>query len=190
MRASLPTQVWPGVEGRTWWLDPAYAPGGGWLDHSIYAIDTFRWLFGSEVGATGGVAATLVHHELPPELEDYGMSTLTFDGGQAASIEVTWTAAPGAFISMTHLVGTEGAVTLDSRVPGHATLSGRFEPFQGWTTAILPERDDNPVGRLVQALQGGEPLPAGVQDASRNLDVCLTFYDAARAGKTLPVAYE
>lgn len=188
MRSSLPTQEWPGVNGQTWWLDPAHVPGGGWLDHSIYAIDLFRWLFGSDVATVGGVTSTLVHRDLALELEDFGLSTLTFDGGQVASVEVTWTGAPGAFLSEAHVVGSEGAFGIDSRQPGRATVSGHFDPFTGWSTVGLSEGDDSPVGSMVAALRDGGSLPAGVADACRNLDVCLTFYEAARAGETRRIA--
>jgi predicted dehydrogenase len=187
-RAGKPTQVWPGVQGETWWLDPAHAPGGGWVDHAIYAVDLFRWLFGDEVVSAGGTVATLVHKDLTPGLEDFGLAALTFGGGQVASLEVTWTGAPGAHIMATHIVGSDGAIVLDPTAPGRATVSGRFAPFSGWCTVPLPDDDRDPVASMVTALRDDTPLPAGVADACRNLDVCLTFYEAARAGCTKEVS--
>lgn len=188
MRSTLPTQEWPGVEGRTWWLDPAHVPGGGWLDHSIYTIDTFRWLFGSEVNSAGGVVSTLAHQGLPPGLEDFGLAALTFGGAQVASVEVTWTAAPGAFLNTTHVVGTEGAIVLDGHLPGRAHVSGHTAPFSGWSTVALPENAGSPLDHLVAAIREGTALPAGVDDACRNLDACLTFYEAAREGGAQRIA--
>lgn len=182
LRCGTPTQPWPGVQGPTWWLDPAQAPGGGWLDHAIYAIDTFRWLFGGEVVSVGGLAATLVHTELAPSFEDFGLATLAFTQGQIASVEVTWTGAPGSFYTATQVVGSEGAIALDSLAPGRATISGHYEPFSGWSSVTLPQNESNPLGSLVAAIQEGSALPAGADDACRNLDVCLTFYEAAREG--------
>jgi predicted dehydrogenase len=188
LRVGTPTQVWPGVQGQTWWLDPAHAPGGGWVDHAIYTVDLFRWLFGGEVVSAGGTVATLVHKELKPGSEDFGLAALTFGGGQVASLEVTWTGAPGASITATHIVGSDGAIVLDPSAPGRATVSGHFEPFSGWCTVSLPNDDRDPVASMVTALREGASLPAGVADACRNLDVCLTFYEAARAGCTREVS--
>jgi len=183
LRSSLPTQVWPGVQGHTWWLDPARSPGGGWIDHSIYQIDVFRWLFGSEVATVSGPVGNLVHRDLAASLEDFGLSTLTFAGGQVASLEVTWTGAPGSFLNTTHVVGSEGAIMLEPMTPGRATVSGHFKPFTGWSSVSLPEPGADPVAAIAVALRDGGDLPAGVDDACRNLDVCLTFYEAARAGQ-------
>jgi hypothetical protein len=41
---------------------------------------------------------------------------------------------------------------------------------------------------MVSALRDGTTLPAGVADACRNLDVCLTFYKAAHDGCTKHVS--
>ena len=95
LRVGIPTQVWPGVQGQTWWLDPAHAPGGGWIDHAIYQVDFLRWLLDDEVVRVTGVAKTLVHAgELPKELEDFGVALIEFRKGAVATVEVTW-AAPG-----------------------------------------------------------------------------------------------
>ncbi len=191
-RAPLPTQEWPGVTGRTWWLNPAYTPCGGWMDHAIYTVDMLRWLFDSEVVAASGLVANLVHKDLASGLEDFGSALLTFGGGQVASVEVTWTAARGASIATTHIVGSEGALLLDSQMPGRATVSGHFEPFSGWSSVTLPEVESIVAGstfsQFVAAVREGAPLPAGVDDACRNLDACFTFYEAARSGGTGQVA--
>jgi predicted dehydrogenase len=44
LSGSVPRQDWPGrsVE-RTWWMDPAQVPGGGWIDHAIYVTLTWSW---------------------------------------------------------------------------------------------------------------------------------------------------
>ena len=126
--------------------------------------------------------------QLKPGIEDFGLAALTFGGGQVASLEVTWTGAPGASSTATHIVGSNGAIMLDHAAPGRATVSGHFEPFSGWCTVPLPDNDRHPVASMVAALREGVSLPAGVADACRNLDVCLTFYEAARAGCTREVS--
>jgi predicted dehydrogenase len=190
MRAHVPRIPWPGETGDTWWLDPAYVPGGGWIDHAIYAIDSLRGLFGAEIGAIGGVVARLVDPSLPPALEDYGVATLTMTSGPGASIEVTWTAAHGAFYETFQIVGTEGSIITGSDTPGRAALIGNVAPFEGRIETAISRRDDNAVAAMIRAMRGEEALPAGVDDAVRNLDACLTFYEAASAGRTLPVGQE
>lgn len=184
VRCGVPTQQWPGMTGPTWWLDPVHVPGGGWLDHAIYTVDTLRWLFGSEVITVGGTVSTLMHPELAPGIEDFGLAALIFRGQQVASVEATWTGAPDAFITTTHIMGSDGGIVLDSIRPDRAAISGHFAPFSGWSTVSLPDNDSNPMASMVTALREGSALPAGVADACRNLDVCLAFYAAARDGCT------
>jgi hypothetical protein len=88
----------------------------------------------------------------------------------------------------THIVGSDGAIVLDPTAPGRATVSGRFEPFNGWCTVPLPADDRDPVASTIRALRDGTSLPAGVADACRNLDVCLTFYAAAQDGCTKQIS--
>jgi predicted dehydrogenase len=190
MRAHVPRIPWPGESGDTWWLDPAHVPGGGWIDHAIYAVDSMRGLFGAEVGAIGGIVARLVDPSLAPALEDYGVATLTMTSGAGASIEVTWTAAHGAFFETMQIVGTEGSIVAGTDNPGRATLIGNVAPFEGRVETAFPRRDDNAVAAMIRAMRGEASLPAGIDDAVRNLDACLTFYEAASAGRTLPVGQE
>jgi predicted dehydrogenase len=184
MRGSVPRQIWPDVPGATWWTDPAHVPGGGWIDHAIYAVDFLRWMFDGEVTAVSGAVANLVDRSLPAGLEDFGLATAFFSGGQIASIEVTWTAAPGASTTTLALVGSEGSIMLSSHNSGVALVSGQFEPAGRWTSITLPSQDEVPLTAMVRVLREGGDLPASVDDACRNLDACLSFYDAARDGCT------
>ena len=115
MRSVLPEWLWfgdPYVMGRSWWLDPAQSPGGGWLDHSIYFIDMLRWLFDSEVVRVSGEMSSLKH---PNEaMEDFGVANLVFDNGAVATVEVTWSVEQGGFAMAFHLVGTNGQLLSDS----------------------------------------------------------------------------
>src|SRR5262249_29777903 len=64
LHSSLPI-AWRGSQDtNTWWIDPARVPGGAWIDHAIYAIDTVRWLFGSEPVSVQGVAGRQRYPEL------------------------------------------------------------------------------------------------------------------------------
>ncbi|MBC7316546.1 MAG: Gfo/Idh/MocA family oxidoreductase, partial [Chloroflexi bacterium] len=88
MRSSLPTQVWPEVHGRTWWLDPSKVFGGGWVDHAIYQVDNLRYILGSEVVRISGEISNIKHKDEP--LEDFGVANVVFGNGCVATLEVTW----------------------------------------------------------------------------------------------------
>lgn len=177
-RGGLPTQEWPGVHvARTWWLDASQAPGGGWIDHSIYDIHMLRRLLDAEVVRVTGATANLVHKDIP--LEDYGVATLTFDNGVVATLEVTWSSGPQSGMHALHLVGTEGQIATDG-ISGKLAVRGNFAPWQGWVLSdAVRDAGGGSVGQMVDFVQNGTPLPATVADGRTNLAVCLAFYEAA-----------
>jgi predicted dehydrogenase len=183
LRSGLPTQEWPGVQARTWWLDASKTPGGGWIDHSIYHVDFLRWLLGDEVARVGGEVANLKHRDIAP-LEDYGLAQLAFRGGARATVEVTWTGVSGAGLNRIDLVGTEGQIVWDPTVSGKLALSGKSDPG-GWLLTALPGRPASALGHLAEALAQDRPTEGTIDDACANLSVCEAFYRAARDGRAV-----
>lgn len=181
--AGIPQQ-WHDDPTPGWFTDPERAPGGGWIDHSIYQIDLLRALLGEEVVETSGRIANLKHQDLP--MEDYGISTLAFEGGAIATLEDTWT-NPGAFQSGNVLVGTEGAVRLDVAAR-RLSVAGNFDGFKGWVEVAAPVSHVEGLDHFVDLIRGRAEPVAGVDDAWRNLAVTLAFYEAARSRR--PVAPE
>ncbi len=181
LRSSLPTQPWPGERGRTWWLDAAKTPGGGWIDHSIYHIDFLRWILRSEIVSVSGDAGNVIHSDIAP-LEDYGIANLVFANGAHASVEVTWTGQPGASVHRIELIGTEGTLIWDPSVSGRILIAGKNEPA-GWLATPIPQPTGTASGYL-KALQT-DALPASIDDAIANLAACEAFYRAARTGSTV-----
>ncbi len=176
LHSGLP-QAWPGSAEHGWWVDPARVPGGGWLDHAIYAVDVARWLFGAEVESVQGVLGNRRHTQLP--VEDYGAATLTMRGGGVALIEDTWTADPGMFFTRSELVGTGGAILDDSRTTGRLAVRGDFG-FPGWTQLeALPAAQGALLDHLAACVRGESAPVATVEDARANLAACLEFYRAA-----------
>src|SRR3712207_8713491 len=55
----------------------------------------------------------------------------SFGNGLIASLEVTWLAPPQGSRSHMSIVGSEGALALDS-LTGRLSLTGNFPPFEGW----------------------------------------------------------
>jgi len=180
MRGTLPTQVWPGVHGRTWWLDPGKVFGGGWVDHAIYQVDALRFIFGSEVVRISGEVGNLKHRDEP--LEDFGVATMVFGNGCVATLEVTWTAGPRGGISAFHLVGTEGQIVSEPTVaPGKVFLSGEG----GWQEERAPQRGRSFIDHMLDCIKGRAEPVAGFYDSYKNLEVCLAFYRAARERKVV-----
>jgi predicted dehydrogenase len=183
LRSGLPTQEWPGVQGRTWWLDATKSPGGGWIDHSIYHVDFLRWLLDDEVAQVGGEVANLRHTDIAP-LEDYGSAQLTFRGGAKATVEVTWTGTPGAGLNRIDIVGTEGQIIWDPSVSGKVAIVGKGD-LPGWVLVNAPARSAATAGHLAEVLAGGGDTAGTIDDARANLAVCETFYRAAQRHSAL-----
>jgi len=168
-------------EGYSWWVDPQRAPGGAWIDHAIYQIDTLRYLFGGEVVRICGEMGNLVHKDLG--LEDWGRALLRFEGGQIATIEDTWASPPGGGDVLTEIVGTEGMIRAHTRT-GKLELLGVED--EGWVERDLPPRGPFTVlDHLLECLDEGKDPISPVENNRANLAVCLAFYEAAREHKVM-----
>lgn len=169
---------WPGATDPGWWTDPTRAPGGGWIDHSIYHIDLLRWLTGAHVTKVTGTLANLVHKEL--EVEDYGHATFEFDNGVIATDEVTWTAPPSGSRQTMSLVGADGALSHDSLT---GRLSVTDQQFGGWVQVAAPTAHPNAIDDIITTVRGDGGALATVDDAWENLAVCEAFYRSAKTGQ-------
>lgn len=185
LSGSLP-QGWPGQASPGWWADAARAPGGGWIDHSLYQIDRMRWLLGEEVAEISGRIANLVHTDL--DVEDYGHAILRFEGGAMTTIEDTWSGPQGGWRITTSITGTEGALSIDTAT-GLISLFEVNGEHDGWVQIAAPSDDSVGVGSILAAVtRDGEPL-AGVEDAWENLSACVAFYEAAASGSVAKPAH-
>jgi predicted dehydrogenase len=172
---------WPDAPiGPTFWRDPKQVPGGGWIDHSIYAIDHLRWLMGAEVTRIGGVVANVKHTTEP--LEDWGSAFVTFSNGTIATVEVTWHGEPGVESSnQFHLMGTAGQFR-------QLGWNGPIEivDYAGdkqWHPAPMPEGRGSVLAHMFDIMDGKAQPIATIDDSLANLTACLTFYQAAREGR-------
>jgi predicted dehydrogenase len=184
LHGSLP-MAWPGSKETGWWTEAARVPGGGWIDHSIYAVDTARWLFGSEPAQVVGVSAK--QRYLDMAVEDFGVATYTMANGAVAVIEDTWTADRGYGFSRSELFGSAGTITEDSNLRGTIALRGSFG-FDGALT-LEPKREPRSlvVDHLVAVIRGEVAPVATVADGRANLAACLAFYEAARSGTSVQI---
>jgi predicted dehydrogenase len=167
-------------EGYSWWIDPKRAPGGAWIDHAIYQVDTLRYLFG-EVDHISAEVGSLVHKDLG--LEDWGRALLRFVGGQIATVEDTWVSPPGGGGTLTEIVGSRGAMRVHSRT-GKLELLG----IEGerWVERDLPPRAGlGFVDYVLECLDEGKDPVSPVENNRINLAVCLAGYEAARDQKVV-----
>jgi predicted dehydrogenase len=184
LHGSLP-MAWPGSSEAGWWTDPERVPGGAWLDHAIYAVDSARWLLGSEMAHVCGVSTNQRYPEL--EVEDFGIATYTMDDGAVALIEDTWTADRGYGFSRSELFGSAGTISEDSNLRGAVSVRGNFG-LEGALSLDLRRESRSLVVDHAAAVVRGETAPAAtVDDGRANLAACLAFYEAAREGKSVEI---
>ncbi len=205
---------WPGQPNpNAWWMDPAKVPGGGWMDHAIYLVDWLRWAFQDEVASVSGVAKTLVHHDLSPKQDDFGVALLEFSRGAIATVEVTWSSPRGHYQMGWQVTGSEGDLAWDGTIsPGmsirarHGTPeAGKWHPLaadgsEGTATSPSRSGEDIPVSRvrgtqptgcldhLLDCLADGTTPIASLDDSVRTLEACMAFHDAAREGRRVDLA--
>jgi predicted dehydrogenase len=170
---------WPDATDGGWWVDPLRSPGGGWMDHSLYQIDRMRWMLGEEVAEVSGRVANLVHKDLG--MEDYGHAILRFDGGSMTTIEDTWSGPLGGWRISSSIVGTTGALHLDTSTGRIALFQDKGE-FAGWTERLMPSDDAVGIDTILKAIATNGDSLATVEDAWENFAVCLAFYEAAATG--------
>ncbi len=175
---------WPDATDPGWFTAEGRAPGGGWIDHSIYQIDQMRWMLGAEVAKVSGFATNYKHPKLP--FEDYGHAIVEFENGVVATIEDTWT-GPGVGRTYWSIVGTEGAASFDS-ITGKLSLAGAASDLDGWVQANPKNMWGDDTDVLVKAFRGEDTVLGGVEDSWRNFAVCRAFYEAAESGSAVTPA--
>jgi predicted dehydrogenase len=173
-------QSWPGSDDPGWWANPATSPGGAWIDHALYHLDLFRWLLDDEVAEVSGQVGNLRHTDI--RAEDYGHAIMRFAKGAAVTLEHTWTGPANGWRIASSVVGTRGAVSVDSATGQLALLE---EGKDGWTVSPAPSDSWLGLDLVLDAVAGRGPVPT-VDDAWRNLATALAFYEAAASGA--PVA--
>ena len=173
-------KAWPdSAPDGGWWADPSRGPGGGWIDHSIYQIDLLRWLLGEEVVAVSGRKANLVHQDLG--VEDYGHAIVEFESGATFSLEDTWSAPVGGSRVTSSLIGTAGAVYIDT-VAGTFSTFGIDDKADSWSTEPTTRNTPNPIRSIVDQIRGKQTSLGTVEDAWNNLAVARAFYEASATG--------
>lgn len=201
---------WPGQPNpNAWWMDPARVPGGGWMDHSIYLIDWLRWTLQDEPVAITGMSRTLVHKDLDPQKEDFGVALVEFSRGVVATVEVTWSSPKDNGLTNWQFAGSDGNLVYDGSVnpsivvrssqvtaapsawhtlqpdtypvPTGTMSAGRGHAGDSYRTSMSA----GPLDHLLDCLADGTRPIATIDDSVLTLRACLAFYEASRTGKTV-----
>lgn len=187
--AALPVD-WTDSDEPGWWTDSHRTPGGGWIDHAIYQIDFIRWLGQGKVVDICGHIGNFKYQALT--VEDYGIATMALDSGIVATSKAHWLAPKGAFRRVIEVLGTEGVILVDS-TDDRIRLAGHFQTLTDggdtpevinsggfWQCMPLPKPQGSVLLDHLKAVMEEKAAPvATAVDAKENLDICLSFYNAA-----------
>ena len=183
-----PTSAAPG-----WYVDPALAGGGGFLDHAVHYTDAMRYLLGSEGTRVIGKVAKLTDHRI--DLDDYGVCIVTTDKDQLVTIESTWHAAdwysPMASPEECLIVGTQGEIHVHHQKSPQLEVSGRgiagrqYFDWQGDDRQMIAYR--NIVVDFARAIASGAAPNADGRDGLKALAIIEAAYKSSEAGREIEI---
>jgi UDP-N-acetylglucosamine 3-dehydrogenase len=180
----LPTKA-AGPQSASWFLDPARAGGGGFLDIGIHAVDALRWLAGAEARSVYAHVGTMIHPGL--HADDLGTMTVVFDNGVVAALSAGWANPDGTPTWLDvrfEILTTRQAFLVKS--PYHdftVYTQQRTERRYWWRRDV-----DGLVDDFVQAiLHDREPAITG-EDGRAALAIALAAYESARQGRVVEPA--
>lgn len=179
----LPT--WAGGPQRAdWFLDPAQAGGGGFLDIGIHAIDALRWLAGAEAVRVYAQVGTFIHRELATD--DLGTLTVEFANGVVGVLSAGW-ANPRAYPAWLdvrfEILTTQRVFLIDSPYHDFVLYSKEKVERRYWWRRDVARLVDE----FVQAVRHDrEPAITG-EDARAALAIALAAYESARRGEVIEV---
>lgn len=186
-----------------WFLDPAKAGGGIFMDWGIYTAYMLQWLAGPVVAVSATIRAFRTEYPAggvlvkDVQVEDTGVATLEFASGALGVWYQTWAGVTGH--GYTAIDGLEGSLVLR---PGHAegpllysARIGEAEYLRGWRTLAFPElslveQHYRKLDHLVSAALDGTPLVMTGADGRDALELIQAIYQAAKTGQriSLPLA--
>ncbi|WP_435156408.1 Gfo/Idh/MocA family protein [Haladaptatus sp. DFWS20] len=185
--ARKPESYWEGgYTGRvqTDWRQSHEKSGGGILSiNGIHNVDAMRALTGLEPKRVFAEYDTLA---TPVEVEDFGIVTIRYEGGEIGYIEASSFVQDGPYgevVRGDRVYGTEGELVLSD--PLLVRTNETTELGEGEVWHEVPTNDIRPAGvRLIEAFadairEGREP-PVPGEDGLRALEVIEAAYEAGR----------
>jgi UDP-N-acetylglucosamine 3-dehydrogenase len=177
----LPTRA-RGPQNADWFLDPAQAGGGGFLDIGIHAIDAIRWLANAEASRVYAHIGTMIHGALSGD--DLGTMTVEFEDGVVAALSAGW-ANPDGYPTWLdvrfEILTTKRTFLINSPYHDFAVYSQQGTERRYWWRRDV----DGLVNDFVQAIhQDREPAITG-EDGRAALAIALAAYESSTSGKVV-----
>lgn len=174
----LPTTS-PGPQDAEWFLDPAIAGGGGFMDIGIHAVDAFLWLAESPPVAVYAQIGNLVHSDLGTD--DLGSVTIEFANGVIGVLSAGWanpTTSPAWLDVRFEILTTTDAFLIDRPYHDFTVVTGAGVQRRPWWRRDI----SGIVDEFVAALEEDRnPAPSG-EDGRAALAVVAAAYESARTG--------
>lgn len=154
--------------------------GGTLIDNGVHLLDLYRWFVG-EVEACSGFVDS-VQHEVP--MEDVALGAFQFADGAYGLLQSSW-AEWDEYMYM-EVIGTDGYVRVDNRLPNSTVTLGDREGYQETFeyTKLPPSSYENEIDDYIQRVRGDEdPLPTGF-DGLRAVEMAHGIYTASETRRT------
>lgn len=172
-------------------LPPSFGPSGAgpYIDAAIHDYDNARWLLGDEVTEVHAVSTAVSE---PSRTDDLALSTLRFDRGGLATVEVYLTCGYGYDVR-TEVAGTEGTVFIGS-VPETgcivATASGVNAPAVSHWLGRFGDAYLLQVKDWVRRMRGDEAPAVSGADGRAALEIAVAAKRSADENRSvrLPLA--
>ncbi len=165
-----------------WFLSKKQAGGGSIIDHTVHLVDLFRWIFQLEIKELYSRMGTLLHDI---DVEDCGLTTLTFRDGSFATIDASWS-RPESFPTWGDLnmriYGTDGIIELKA-------FDQKIELYLDQNTSAVWENwgtDSNfeMISDFIRSISEKDYQPelATGEDGKKALQTALASYRSAEKG--------
>ena len=163
-------------------------PTGGFLvDMAAHDYDAACWFLGQEPVEAYAARQSTVY----PELEDLGdldnaAVTVRFDGGGIAALHISRT-CPWGHDVRAEIVGDEGSLFVGLPAPAELSTRAHAPGFPQDYRELFADAYVAELEAFVEAVAGGEPAGAGLEDDRRAVAVGVAARASAVAGRPLAV---
>ncbi len=174
----LPTSA-PGPQDAGWFLDPAVAGGGGFMDVGIHALDAFLWLANAPAVSVYSQIGNLVHADLGTD--DLGSVTVIFDNGVIGVLTAGWanpTASPAWLDARFEILTTTDAFLIDRPYHDYGIVTSVGVQRRPWWRRDVA----GIVEEFVAAIEEDRPPAPSGEDGRAALALALAAYASARTG--------
>ena len=182
---------------KAWFVDPQKSGGGTLLDEGVHAADLLRLLFGDPES----VFAMHSARTLGLPVEDTAAATFSYSSGLIAEVSTSW-----CFAAADHSIeiyGTGGTVLVSgvdiasrpTREDAFLQVFRRGGAGRGWQVSdIVPNFKtgvfhEHVAWAYLDALRGGEAMPAGPLDGLRASAMIEAAYRSAETRRAVAIDY-